>query len=51
MLAIALAQAPNGLAGLFRLPDFPALAGASGWRRRSTGSRLGERVAARAGAR
>ncbi|HET9772874.1 MAG TPA: ABC transporter permease [Acidimicrobiia bacterium] len=48
VLAIALAQAPNGLAGLVRLPDFTALARASAWRRRSTGSRLRERVAARA---
>ena len=47
VLAIALAQAPNGLAGLVRMPDFPALARASAWRRRTTGSRLGERVAAR----
>jgi ABC-type branched-subunit amino acid transport system permease subunit len=49
VMAIALAQAPNGLAGLIRIPDFSALAGASAWRRRTTGSRLGERVAARAG--
>ena len=47
VVAIVLAQAPNGLAGLFRLPDFSALAGASAWRRRTAGSRLGERVAAR----
>jgi hypothetical protein len=51
VMAIILAQAPNGLAGLFRLPDFSALAGASAWRRRPTGSRLGERVAARAAGR
>jgi len=49
VMAIALAQAPNGLAGLVRMPDFPALAKASAWRRRTTGSRAGERVAARAG--
>src|SRR5581483_9351267 len=48
--AIVLAQAPNGLAGLVRLPDFSALAGASAWRRRPTGSRLHERVAARSAA-
>ncbi len=47
VMAIVLAQAPNGLAGLFRLPDFTALAGASAWRRRPTGNRLQERVAAR----
>ena len=34
MAAIVLAQAPNGLVGLFRLPDFAALADASAWRRR-----------------
>ena len=50
VMAIALAQAPNGLAGLIWLPDFSALSRASAWRRRTTGSRLGERVAARAGA-
>ncbi|HYT39793.1 MAG TPA: hypothetical protein VEN99_09795, partial [Acidimicrobiia bacterium] len=50
VMAIALAQAPNGLAGLIRLPDFSALAGASAWRRRTPGSRVGERVAARAAA-
>jgi ABC-type branched-subunit amino acid transport system permease subunit len=53
VMAIALAQAPNGLAGLFRLPDFSALARASAWRRRTTGSRRTERiepVAARLGA-
>lgn len=41
--AILLAQAPNGLVGLFRRPDFSALARASAWR---TGSRrLEERMA------
>jgi ABC-type branched-subunit amino acid transport system permease subunit len=48
VMAIALAQAPNGLAGLVRLPDFTALAERSAWRRRTTGSRLRERVTARA---
>ena len=48
VMAIALAQAPNGLAGLIRIPDFSSLSKASAWRRRTTGSRLGERVAARA---
>jgi ABC-type branched-subunit amino acid transport system permease subunit len=31
--AILLAQAPNGLAGMFRVPDFTALAQRSAWRR------------------
>ena len=35
VMAIALAQAPNGLAGLLRLPDFPALSRGSAWRRRA----------------
>jgi ABC-type branched-subunit amino acid transport system permease subunit len=46
VMAIALAQAPNGLAGLWRTPDFSALARASAWRRRTAGNRRGERVAA-----
>jgi branched-subunit amino acid ABC-type transport system permease component len=42
--AILLAQTPNGIATLFRLPDFGALARASAWRLRSR--RLQERLAA-----
>jgi branched-subunit amino acid ABC-type transport system permease component len=41
--AILLAQAPNGLVGLFRLPDFSGLARQSAWRTPSR--RLQERVA------
>lgn len=42
--AILLAQAPNGLVGLFRLPDFAALAQQRAWRRGSR--RVAERMAA-----
>ena len=41
---ILLAQAPNGLVGLFRRPDFAALARESAWRAGSR--RLDERVGA-----
>ncbi|MGH9169034.1 MAG: branched-chain amino acid ABC transporter permease, partial [Acidimicrobiia bacterium] len=41
--AILLAQAPNGLVGFFRLPDFTALARRSAWREGSR--RLEERMA------
>jgi ABC-type branched-subunit amino acid transport system permease subunit len=41
--AILLAQAPNGLVGLFRKPDFSALARESAWRAGSR--RLEERMA------
>jgi len=41
--AILLAQAPNGLVGLFRKPDFAVLARQSLWRRESR--RLEERLA------
>jgi ABC-type branched-subunit amino acid transport system permease subunit len=41
--AILLAQAPNGLVGLFRKPDFAVLARQSLWRRDSR--RLEERLA------
>ena len=44
--AILLAQAPNGIVGLFRKPDFAVLARQSLWRRDSR--RLEERVAASA---
>jgi len=42
LAAILLAQTPNGIASIFRLPNFRALAGASAWRLQSR--RLEERM-------